>query len=170
MNHGRIESRAVGIYISENLRLSFGPLLKAGPVQLHHNTLAMAMPRTRIARVKSLFKNKEPLVVVAQGVLFWRYDLAWRFHRRMLRLESHLEEGASSRRLIRLAWLKDRDIASGHLTASLTRTKLDLAERNDHTIPAAWRSGRSARRRVPRHTHVIVLERYRRRLKQQYCQ
>src|SRR5262245_28016294 len=117
VDHWGIESGEVGNYISENRRLSFGPLLEAGPVQLHHNTLAVAMPRTRVARVQPLFEDKEPLAFVAHGVLFWRNDLTGRCHRWMVRFDGHLEESASRRRLIRLAGLEDRDVSSGHLPA-----------------------------------------------------
>src|SRR5262245_66475443 len=78
VDHWGIETGAVGNYISENRRLSFGPLLEAGPVQLHHNALAVAMPRTRVARVQLLLEDKEPLSVVAAGVLFGRIGFAAR--------------------------------------------------------------------------------------------
>src|SRR5262245_34134783 len=123
------------------------------------------MPRTYVAGVQPLFEDKEPLAFVAHGVLFGRNDLMGRLHWWMVRLDGHLEESASRRRLVRFAWLEDRDVSSGHLSACAAEPKLDLAKRHDHAIPTARRSGRSAWRRVLRHTHVLVLERYRVRLK-----
>src|SRR5262245_34258335 len=132
MNHWWIETGSVWHYLPNNHRLSFRPLLEAGLVQLHNNALAMRVPRACVASVQPLFEAKEPLAVVAHGVLFGRDDLARGFHRRAVRLEGHLEEGASRRRLVGFAGLEDRDVAPGHLPSSLTRPKLDLAKRHDH--------------------------------------
>src|SRR5262245_33747245 len=95
--HGQIESGSVWDYLSDNLRLSVRPLLEAGPVQLHDNTLAVRVPRAGVAGIQPFFEDKEPLAVVTHGVLFGRNNLAWRVPRRMVRLEGHLEEGASRR-------------------------------------------------------------------------
>src|SRR5215470_6189902 len=100
MNHRRVESGAVWHCLYENLRRSFRPLLEAGLVQLHHNALAVTVPRSRVAGGQPLFEDEEPLAVIPYGVLFGRNDFRGRFHRWMFRLDSHFEEWASGRRLV----------------------------------------------------------------------
>src|SRR5215510_1073762 len=61
VDDGRVEGGAIGHGVYENLRPSLGPLLESGPVQLHHDALAVAVPLARVAGREPLFENKEPL-------------------------------------------------------------------------------------------------------------
>src|SRR5262245_38008643 len=80
VDHGRIESGSVGHNLSDNLRLSFRQLLKAGPVELDHNALAVAVARARVTYSQPLFKDKEQLAGVGHGDLFGRNDTKRAFY------------------------------------------------------------------------------------------
>src|SRR6266487_1429060 len=100
VNHWRIERGTIRHDVYKDLGLSFGPLLKAGPVELHHHALAVAVSRTRVADSEPLFEDEEALAVVTDRVLFGRNDLARRLNRRVVRFDVHFKERPFGRRFI----------------------------------------------------------------------
>ena len=67
--------------------------------------------------------------------------------------------GPSDGRLVRLAALEHRDVASGHAPAAVSGDKLDVTEGNNDTVRTLRLAGRGTRCRVTRDTDVFVVER-----------
>src|SRR5882724_10666137 len=100
VNHWRIERGTIRHDVHKDLRLSFGPLLKAGPVELHHDALAVAVSRSRVSDGEPLFENEEGLAVVTDRVLFGRNDLRRRLHWWMIRFDIYFKERSSGGRFV----------------------------------------------------------------------
>src|SRR3989442_13149301 len=87
VNHWRIERGTIRHDVHKDLGLSFGPLLKPGPVELHDDALAVAMSRPRVADGEPLFEDEEARAVVTDRVFFGRNDLTRRLHWWMIRFD-----------------------------------------------------------------------------------
>jgi len=100
VNHWRIGRGAIRHDVHKDLGLPIGPLLKPGPVELHHDALAVAMSRSRVADSEPLFEDEEALAVVTDRVLFGRNDLTRRLHWWMIPFDVHFKERSSGRRFV----------------------------------------------------------------------